>query len=127
MKLAYYESISAGFPSPAKDDSKIELDLNTYLIDHPSSSFLVKVKWDSMIGACIADGDIVLVDKSRKHKVGDIVVAQIDREFTLKYYMVDDKGTPYLQADNLKYPPMYAEEELVVFGVVSAVIRKYTL
>lgn len=127
MKLAYFESISAGFPSPAKDDTKIELDLNTYLIDHPSSSFLVKVKWDSMIGACIADGDIVLVDKSRKHKIGDIVVAQIDREFTLKYYMVDGKGTPFLQADNLNYPPMYAEEELVVFGVVSSVIRKYNL
>jgi len=68
---------------------------------------------------------MVLVDKSRKHKVGDIVVAQIDREFTLKYYMLDDTNTPYLQADNLNYPDMYAEEELIVFGVVCAVIRKY--
>lgn len=127
MKLPYYESISAWFPSPAKDDAKLELDLNDYLIEHPSSSFLVKVKWDSMIGACIAEWDLVLVDKSRKHKVGDIVVAQIDREFTLKYYMVDEKGIPFLQADNLNYPHMYAEEELVVFWVVSAVIRKYTL
>lgn len=127
MMLPYYESISAWFPSPANDDTAITLDLNTYLIDHPSTSFLVKVKGDSMIDACIAEWDIVIVDKSVKHKVGDIVIAQIDREFTLKYYQIDDNNKPYLQPANTNYPNMYAKEELVIFWVVTGVIRKYEL
>jgi len=65
------------------------------------------------------------VDKSGKHKPGDIVVAQIDGEFTLKYYMIDNHKRVFLRAANSDYPDMYAKEELLVFGVVVGLVRKY--
>ncbi len=126
MLIPYFESISAWFPSPARDDTKFQLDFNTYLVDHPSSTFTVRVKWDSMKDAGIHENDLVIVDKSLKHKSWDIIIAQVDREFTLKYYMVDDKGRGYLQPANSDYPPIYPQEELIIFGVISAVVRKYT-
>lgn len=77
-----------------------------------------------MIGAGISEGDIVLVDKSLKYKSGDIVVAHIDQESTLKYYMLDEQNKPFLRAANSDYKDMYPEDELLVFGAISAVIRK---
>ena len=85
---------------------------------------MIKVSGDSMIEAGIHTGDIVIVDKGMNPKVDDIVVAEVDREFTLKYLKKDKRGH-YLHAANPKYPDFYPREELKIFGVVTGVIRKY--
>ena len=85
---------------------------------------MIKVQGDSMIEAGINTGDIVIVDKGQQGKIDDIVVAEVDREFTLKYLKRDKRGY-YLLAGNAKYPPFYPKEELKIFWVVTGVIRKY--
>ncbi len=77
-----------------------------------------------MIDAGIHPKDIVIVDKSKKPKLEDIVVAEIDREYTLKYLKKDAKGY-FLRAGNDKYPDFHPKEELKIFGVVTGVVRKY--
>jgi DNA polymerase V len=81
--------LPAGFPTPGQDDAKYKIDLNTLLIDRPHSTFTARVKGDSMKDADISDGDLALVDRSRKPKFGDIVVAHVDGGYTIKYYDKD--------------------------------------
>ncbi len=112
-------NIKAGFPILAEEDRSY-LTLDEYLIGDPQSSFLLKVSGDSLMGIGIFDGDIVIIEKRREANMGDIVLAQIDREWTLKILR---KG--YLEAANPKYPPFYPRQELQIFGVVKAVVRKF--
>lgn len=119
-----YESVKAGFPSPWDEENAHNIDIDTFLIPHPESTIMIKVSGDSMIDAGIHTGDIVIVDKGIHAKVDDIVVAEVDREFTLKYLKKDKRGH-YLHAGNSKYPDFYPKEELKVFGVVTGVVRKY--
>lgn len=119
-----YESVKAGFPSPWDEENAHNIDIDTYLIPHPESTIMIKVSGDSMIEAGINTGDIVIVDKGKHAKVDDIVVAEVDQEYTLKYLKKDSKGN-YLHAANPKYPDFYPREELKIFGVVIGVIRKY--
>jgi SOS-response transcriptional repressor LexA len=94
------------------------------LIQDRSSTFLLRVKGDSMINAGIHEGDLVVVNRSKAPKVNDIVVGILDGEFTLKR-LKKDKGKFYLQAENPDYPDLYALEELQVAGVVAGSIRRY--
>jgi len=119
-----YESVKAGFPSPGDEENAHNIDIDTYLIPRPDSTVMIKVSWDSMIEAGINTGDIVVVDMGMSAKVDDIVVAEIDQEFTLKYLKRDSKGN-YLHAGNSKYPDFHPREELKIFGVVIGVVRKY--
>ena len=119
-----YESVKAGFPSPWDEENAHNIDLDTYLIPRPESTIMIKVSWDSMIEAGINTGDIVIVERGMNPKVDDIVVAEIDHEFTLKYLKKDSKGS-YLHAGNSKYPDFHPREELKIFGVVIGVVRKY--
>ena len=119
-----YESVKAGFPSPWDEENSHNIDIDTYLLSHPESTIMIKVSGDSMIEAGIHTGDIVIVDKGMNAKVDHIVVAEVDREFTLKYLKKDNKGY-YLHAGNSKYPDFHPREELKIFGVVVGVIRKY--
>ncbi len=119
-----FESVKAGFPSPWDEENAHNIDIDTYLISHPESTIMIKVSGDSMIEAGIHTGDIVIVDKGMNAKVDNIVVAEVDREFTLKYLKKDNKGY-YLHAGNSKYPDFHPREELKIFGVVVGVIRKY--
>ena len=80
----YITSINAGFPSPAEDHVDVSLNLNDYLVKHPSSTFYIYVKGDSMIGSGIYDGDLMVVDRSLDPKSNNVVVAVIDGEFTVK-------------------------------------------
>ncbi len=99
------ESIPAGFPSPADDYIDTGIDLNEHLIPHPSSTFFLRVKGDSMVKAGIQDGDLLIVDRSLNAQPGCIVVAILDGAFTLKkltYY----QGMAYLKAENPRYPPI---------------------
>ena len=117
-------SIQAGWPSPAEEELIDTMSLDEYLIKHPEQTFLVKVTGDSMIEAGIQEGDLVLVERGRQPKHRDIVIAQVDNEWTMKYYEKSGKDMR-LVAANKKYPPIVPKKELIVGGVIIAVIRKY--
>lgn len=123
--IPLYESIQAGFPSPATDELKQELRLEEYLIENPTNTIFVKVKGDSMIDACIAEGDAVIVEKGKKSKEGDVVIAVVDNEYTLKYLMKEN-GKYCLEPANKNYDTIYPDDSLEIFGVVVWVFRKYT-
>src|SRR3989338_1150167 len=117
--------VQAGFPSPAEEELIDTLSLDDYLIRNPDQSFLLKVTGDSMKEAAIDPGDLVIIEKGRTPKNGDIVLAQIDREWTLKYFFKEGKKV-FLRAANKKYKDIYPNEELTIGGVVKAVIRRYS-
>jgi SOS regulatory protein LexA len=117
-------SIQAGFPSPEEEVLCDTISLDEYLINHPDTSFLLQVSGDSMVEEGIMPGDLVIVEKGREPKNGDIVIAEVDSEWTLKYFKRDGK-TVVLEAANPKYPIIRAKSELRVGGVITAVIRKY--
>ncbi len=117
-------SVEAGFPSPAEEELVDTLSLDDLLIQNRDATFLLKVSGDSMTGAGIMPGDMVLVDKGQTPKSGDIVIAEVDGEWTMKYFR--KRGdTITLVAANPKYQPIKPKRELKVGGVVTAVIRKY--
>ena len=117
--------VAAGFPSPADDFLESELDLNEYLVSNPPSTFLVRVSGLSMTGAGIFPGDILVVDRSLNSGHNKIIIAVVDGEMTVKRLMRGPKGW-FLQAENRRYPPIHIEgkSELVIWGIVVAVIRK---
>lgn len=119
-----YESVRAGFPSPAADAQHDALTIDDYLVNHPSQTVLVTVKGDSMIGAGIHSGDVVVVEKGIPAKIGDIVIALVDTEFTLKY-LDKENGKYVLRPANLAYPLIHPRGELEIFGVVVGQFRKY--
>jgi len=118
--------VQAGFPSPADDHLEDALDLNTHLIHHKEATFFVKAQGDSMLGAGIQQGDILIVDKSLSAKSGKIVIAVVDGEFTVnrlhKY-----KGNITLKAENPDFEDIKigGTDELIIWGVVTSVIHQY--
>lgn len=116
--------IQAGFPIIAEQNRNY-LSLDDYFIEQPDASFLLKVNGDSMVNVGIFEGDFVVIEQKKNIKEGDIVLAEIDREWTLKVLKKDKKkNKTYLEAANPKYPPFYPREELRIHGVVRAVLRK---
>jgi repressor LexA len=116
--------VEAGFPSPAEEELVDTLSLDELLIQNREATFLLKVSGDSMSGAGILPGDMVIVDKGQTPKSGDIVIAQVDGEWTMKY--LRKRGdTVTLVAANPKYQPIRPKQELKIAGVVTAVVRKY--
>ncbi len=123
----YSSKVAAGFPSPADDHVETRLDLNTYLIKEASATFFVRIKGDSMIEAGIFDNDVAIVDKSRLAKVGDIVLAEVDGEFTIKSLAKSKDGLPRLLPANPKFHPIEISEgqQFLIFGVVTGSVRKF--
>lgn len=117
-------TVQAGFPSPAEEELADTLSLDEYLIRRPEATFMLTVNGDSMIEAGIHPGDIVLVEKGLKPRPNDIVIAQVDDEWTIKYFTVDQAGVR-LDPANPKYRFIRPRRTLVIGGVVKAVIRKY--
>ena len=120
----YLSRIKAGFPSPADDYLDKKLDLNEFLVKHPASTFFVKVKGDSMIGAGIHSGDILIVDRSIEPKDKRIVVAVVNGDFTVK--RVSKKANKLaLLAENDKYAPIEIKDgmDFEIWGVVVHVIH----
>jgi DNA polymerase V len=120
----YLSRIKAGFPSPAEDYLDKKLDLNEHLIKHPASTFFVKVKGDSMTGAGITSGDILIVDRSLEPKDKSIVVAVVNGDFTVKRIYKD--GTRlFLVAENPQYPLIEIKDgmDFEVWGMVVHVIH----
>lgn len=117
-------TVQAGFPSPAEEELVDVLSLDEFLVRRPEATFLLTVSGDSMIDAGIHPGDIVLVEKGCTPRKGDIVIAQIDGEWTMKYFSKDSKGV-LLEAANKKYKSIRPKQSLIIGGVVTSVIRKY--
>lgn len=118
-------SVKAGFPNPAEDAGGIGLDLNDLLVKHPISTYYLRVEGDSMTGAGITSGDIVVVDKSLEPKSGDIVVAAVEGEFTLKRLKKQGREV-WLHAEHPGYPPIALHEatDANLWGVVTYTIHK---
>jgi len=124
LALPLFGPIAAGFATAAEEQASESLSIQEYLIRKPTSSFLLRVKGDSMINAGIFEGDIVVAEKGREPQVGDIVIGMLDGEFTLKR-LKKNKGKYYLQAENPEYPDLNAREDLQIAGVIRGVVRRY--
>ena len=120
------DSVSAGFPSPADDYTEENIDLNEHLISNPFSTFFLRVKGESMINAGIKDKDLIIVDKSLIAKPGDIVIAMIDGEFTIKRLSIKNNEL-YLKAENHNYPDFSFKNhiDVQIWGVVIYSIHSY--
>lgn len=126
MILPLFGPIAAGFAAPVEEHAEEKITIEEYLVRNRESTFLLRVKGDSMIGAGIFEGDLVVVDRAKQPKPGNIVVGIMDGEFTLKR-LKKDKGKYYLQAENPEYPDLHALEELKVAGVVVGLMRKMVI
>lgn len=117
-------AVQAGFPSPAEEELIDTISLDELLVARPEATFMLTVSGDSMIEAGIHPGDIVLIEKGKTPKNNDVVVAQVDGEWTLKYFIRDRRGV-VLEPANPRYRPIRPRRTLELGGVVTAVIRKY--
>jgi DNA polymerase V len=120
----FTEPVQAGFPSPAGDHEEQALDLNQLLIKRPEASFFVRAAGDSMIDAGIHQGDLLVVDRSLDPRHGQIVIARLDSEFTVKRLYIQDRLIR-LVAENPNYPAIEvtADMDFEVWGVVTGVVR----
>jgi repressor LexA len=117
-------TVEAGFPSPAEEELADNLSLDDLLIQNREATFLLKVSGDSMSEAGILPGDMVLVDKAQVPRSGDIVIAEVDGAWTMKYLRKRGDNVVLLPA-NPRYQPIKPKKELKIAGVVTAVVRKY--
>jgi DNA polymerase V len=120
--------IPAGFPSPADDDLDDAIDLNTHLVRHPAATFFLRVQGESMTGAGIQDGDLVIVDRAEEPRSGSVVVAALDGELTLKFLQRDTNTEQvWLESAHPDYPAraITAETDLVIWGVVTHVVYAF--
>ncbi len=117
-------TVAAGFPSPADDYVEVGIDLNEQLIRHPSSTFFLRVSGDSMIGAGIHHGDLLIVDRSLEPRPGRIVVAAVEGAFTLKR-LARHQGRLRLEAAHPAYPPLELSDadDTRLWGVAIHVIH----
>lgn len=117
-------TVRAGFPSPADDSRHGTLSIDEFLVERPSKTMLITVQGDSMIDAGILPGDVVVIEKRPMANVGDMVVAIVDNEFTLKT-LGREKGEFVLIPANKAYPVIRPHGQLEIFGVVVGQFRKY--
>lgn len=120
----YSEGVRAGFPTMAEGYTDNNISFDELLIKKPYSTFCVNVVGDSMIDAGICDGDMVVVEKGESVRDGDIVVANVDGDFTLKYYRIKN-GKIWLEPANSNYPNIIPQNELTIVGLVTGLVRKY--
>ena len=119
------QGISAGFPSPADDFKEIRISLDKELVRNKDATFYARVSGESMIGAGLDDGDLLVIDRSLSPENGKIAVCLVDGEFTVKR-IKKEKNKLYLMPENKKYKPIELKEEneLIIWGVVEYVIKK---
>jgi SOS regulatory protein LexA len=124
LPLPVLGSIRAGVPQDEEEQLIDTLSFDEYLVDRPESSYLLKVIGDSMEDAGLREGDIVIVDKRKEPKENDIVVANVDDQFTLKYFQTID-GKVCLVPGNKKYKIIYPNDSMSIQGVVISTVRRY--
>lgn len=117
-------TVEAGFPSPAEEELIDTITLDEYLIKNKEATYMLKVSGDSMIDAGIKPGDIVLVERNKSPKNGDIVIAEVDGNWTMKYFQKLGENIT-LVPGNKKFKPIIPKDELNISAVVTAVVRKY--
>ena len=125
IKLPLYGSaVSCGFTSPAEDHVDNQLSLDEFLVPNPNSTFFVRATGDSMIGAGIHDGDLLVIDRSVDAVHNNIILAIVDTEFTVKR-LIKDNGRIILRAENVLFDDMIinSEQHFMVWGVVVHVIH----
>lgn len=116
--------VQAGSPTSVDPETLETMSLDGYLIRNRPQTFLLEVKGDSMIDAHIEEGDVVVAERTMTARDGDIVVAEVDGEWTLKYYRrLDDKV--WLMPGNRKYKPIYPKHSLRIAAIVRGIVRKY--
>lgn len=128
LNLPLFESrVSAGFPSPADDYIEAALDLNQHLIRHPAATFFVRASGESMVNAGIQNNDILVVDRSLEPKHGDIIIAALNGELTVKRLDLMGKMVT-LKPENPKYPAIEVTEEMefLIWGIVTSVVHQYS-
>ena len=116
--------VEAGFPSVAEEELVDTMSIDEYLIERKESTYMLEVKGESMIDAGIQEGDLVIAERGREPKIGDIVIAEVDGGWTMKYYKKKD-GQIYLEPANKDFKPIYPKEDLKIAAVVKGVVRKY--
>jgi repressor LexA len=121
-------TVTAGFPSPAEEELTDTMSFDEFLmtnVKHQEATYIVKVNGESMIEAGILPGDVLLVERGTEPRDGDIVIAQVDHEWTMKYFRKRGRAV-FLEAANKDFKPIHPQEELKIAAVVRAVIRKYS-
>ncbi|HCT2507486.1 TPA: translesion error-prone DNA polymerase V autoproteolytic subunit [Aeromonas dhakensis] len=120
----FLSPVACGFPSPAQDYTEQTIDLNQLCVAHPAATYFVRAAGDSMVDHGIRDGDLLVVDRSRKARHGSVVVAAVDGEFTVKKLQLEP--TVALLPGNRAYRPIYFNDgqELEIFGVVAFVVHQ---
>ena len=116
--------VTAGFPATVEEELADTVNLDDLLIKNKPLTYMLEVDGDSMIDAHIEKGDMVLVEKTNQAKDGDIIIAEVDGEFTMKYFRKEGNKV-WLEPANKNYKPIYPEHSLNINAVVKAVIRKY--
>ncbi|MCF7833975.1 MAG: transcriptional repressor LexA [Candidatus Pacebacteria bacterium] len=118
-------SVKAGFPSTA-EEVEDSMNLKDFLVKDTEKTYILEVDGDSMIDAHIEEGDMVIVEKTNTAKEGDIVIAEVDGEFTMKYLRKSKSGSKmWLEPANKNYKLIYPENSMNIVAIVKAVIRKY--
>jgi len=117
--------VEAGIPSLADESVLDTMSFDEYLIGDPSKTFVLEVKGDSMIEEGIREGDLVVVERKNEPKDGDIVIAEVDGGWTMKFLRKKPGRPVFLEPANKNYEPIYPENDLRVAAVVKGVIRKY--
>lgn len=125
VDIPVYGTIPAGFADDRKQETKgcVSVDMATLGVKPTARTFALEVRGDSMIGKHILEGDLVVLEHGMTPRNGDVVAALIDNESTLKTFLTE-RGKPFLRAENPKYPKMIPASELVIQGVMVALIRK---
>ena len=123
--IPLFGSIHAGFAQDGQQEVKgcVSIDIETLGLKPTPRTFALEIRGDSMIGKCIMDGDLVVLEHGMTPRNGDVVAALIDNESTLKTFVME-RGKPWLRAENPRYPKMVPASELVIQGVMVALIRK---
>jgi len=125
VDIPIYGAIPAGFADDRKQEAKgcVSIDIETLGLKPTPRTFALQVRGDSMIGKCIMDGDLVVLEHGMTPHHGDVVAALIDNESTLKTFLLK-QDRPFLRAENPKFPDLIPAQELVIQGVMVALIRK---
>jgi DNA polymerase V len=127
METPMFDSrVAAGFPSPADDHLETPLDLNDYLVERPAATFLLRAEGESMLGAGIYPGDLLVVDRGQQATHGDIIIAALNGDLTVKR-LKKREGRIFLQPENPEFPELEVspEMEMEIWGVVRHAIHSY--
>jgi SOS regulatory protein LexA len=117
--------VEAGIPTTADEVSLDSISFDEYLVSDPAKTYVLEVKGDSMIEEGIHEGDLVVVERRNEPKDGDIVIAEVDGGWTMKFLRKKPGKPVWLEPANKNYKPIYPENEMRIAAVVKGVIRKY--